>query len=289
MLLLRRPTRWWCSSLLFAVGCGPAMGRAEEQDAARQAAERDAKALGWLLENGLDVLTPAVDQLAEPAAHPQRVDQIAQQAKLMERFFQPVLHAELELIRHCCGGLEAAARAKILAVGRAAVAEAARGFAARQIQGEPDREPFDPREEIRRRLTEAVGAQARPEEVAAYRAAMERRRLRHGEAARVALVARLDRQLDLTAAQRGAIESDLERQWQPAWAVDFERRGQVRINNYPLAPDQAAAAITPHLDPGQTAEWEKWCRMAPSRMAANHANWNFDAQGFQQLDAWWGR
>ncbi|MFM8413734.1 MAG: hypothetical protein ACKOCX_03320 [Planctomycetota bacterium] len=284
-----RRKRWWSCGLLVVVGLGLGVGRADDQDPARQAAERDARALGWLLENGLNALVPQQVDADAPPVHPQRQDHIAHQAKMMEKFFQPMLYAELELIRRCCGGLEPAGRAKILAAGRAAVAEAARGFAARQINGEADGEPFDPREEIRRRLVEAVGERATPEEAAAYRVAVEQRRLRHREAARVALVARLDRQLDLTVAQRGAIESDLERQWQPAWGADFDRRGHVRINDYPLAPDHAAAAITPHLDPEQSAEWEKWCRMAPSRMATGHFNWSFDGQGVQQIDAWWGR
>ena len=284
-----RAKRLWSCGLLVVIGCGPAVGRAEQQDLARQAAERDAQALGWLLENGLDALVPVQVDDAEKPLHPQRQDHIAQQAKMMEKFFQPMLYAELELIRRCCGGLEPAGRAKILAAGRAAVAEAARGFAARQINGEANGEPWDPREEIRRRLVEAVGERATPEEAAAYRAAVEQRRLRQRVASRVALVARLDRQLDLTAAQRGAIDADLERQWQPAWGADIDRRGQVRINDYPLAPDRAAAAITPHLDPDQSAEWEKWCRMAPSRMATNQFNWTFDGQGVQQIDVWWGR
>lgn len=275
--------------VVIAVGCGLAVSRGDDEQAARQAAERDARALGWLLQRGMQVLAePVAPGNDEARMEGQLRQQLDQQAKQMERFFQPMLHAELELIRGCCGGLEPAARAKILVSGRAAVAVAARGVAERQLKGQLGRDRFDPMDEIRRRLVEAVDEHASPEAAAAYRAALEQRKLRDMEAARVAIVARLDRFLDLTAVQRAAIESDLERQWQPAWGDDIDRRGQMRVNNYPLAPDQAAAAIAPHLDPGQATEWKKWCREAPSRMAPNHVLWNFDGQGFQQLDAWWG-
>lgn len=273
-----------------ALGCGLSASHGDDIEAARQAAERDARVFGWLIQRGLRVLAPpAAPANGEPALDGAQRQQLDQQAKQMERFFQPMLHAELELVRGCCGGLEPEARAKILAGGRTAVAATARSFAERQLKGQLGQDRFEPMEEVRRRIAEVVAEHASPDEVAAYRAALDERQRRQTEAERVAIVARLDRFLDLTAAQRAAIESDLERQWQPVWGEDIDRRGQMRVNNYPLAPDRAAAAIAPHLDAGQAAEWEKWCRMAPSRMAPNHFIWNFDGQGLQQLDAWWGR
>lgn len=260
--------------------------QAADEQAAQQAAQRDAKALGWLLREGIEALVPA--RVIEPAQNQQRA-QIDQQAKQMERFFQPMLASELELIRQCCGGLRPADRKRLLNTGREAVTMAAQGFAERQLTGRLGQDAYDPREEIRKRLATAVVELATNDEAAAYQAAIERRKVRHAVAARTAIVARLDRQLDLTAAQRQAIEADLERTWDPAWLQELDRRGQMRINDYPIAPDQAAAAIQPHLDADQAAEWETWCRAAGSRMAPNHFNWSFDGQGLQQPDDdWWG-
>jgi hypothetical protein len=271
------------TAVLWLVAAPTSAGAAEP--AVQQAAERDAKALDWLLRQGLRALTPAID----PAPDRQRKEQIDKQAKQMERFFQPLLASELELIRRCCGGLEPAARQRLLNAGRGAVAVAARGFAERQLTGRLGQDAYDPREEIRKRLTAAVLELATPAESAAYQAAVTERQARRAEAARVVIVARLDRQLDLTAAQRQAIEAHLARAWEPDWGRELDRRGQMRLNGYPIAPDEAAAAILPHLDPGQAAEWERWCRAAGSRMMPKHFNLSFDGQGLQQPDGWWGR
>jgi hypothetical protein len=264
-----------------------AAAAAADEQAVRRAAERDAKALEWLLNRGLRAMVPALEVAAPENL--QQKEQIAKQAEQMERFFQPLLASELELIRQCCGGLEPADRQRVLAAGRGAVTLAARGFAERQLTGRLGQDAFDPREEIRQRLTAAVLELATPAEAAAYQAAVAERQARHAEAARVAIVVRLDRQLDLTAAQRQAIEADLARAWEPDWGRDLDRRGQMRLNGYPIAPDEAAAVILPHLDPAQVAEWEQWCRAAGSRMMPKHFSWSFDGQGLQQPDGWWGR
>lgn len=274
------------TAVLVAVLAGlPGAGAAAEDEAARQAAERDMRGLGWLLQQGLRVRAVAAPQRPNEA---QRAG-IEQHAKQMERFFQPMLHAELELVRRSCGSLTPAARNQILKVGREAVAAAAGGMAERQLTGRLGSDPFDPREEIRKRLGEAVATQATPAELAAYRGEVERRSERRAEAARVAIVARVDRQLDLSREQRKAIEAELERRWQAEWVRDLDHRS-VRINNnYPPAPDQMAAAIRPHLDAGQVAEWEEWCRAAGSRVVKLPFNLNLDGQGIQQLDSWWGK
>lgn len=268
-------------AVAVTVACGA------EEPAVQQAAERDAKALDWLLRQGLRALVPA--PVIAPLQNLQQKEQIDQQAKQMERFFQPMLYSELELIRQCCGGLEPADRQRLVTMGREAMTVSARVFAERQLTGRLGQDAYDPREEIRKRLATAVAELATPAEAAAYQTAIAERQTRHAEAARTAIIARLDRQLDLSAAQRQAIGVDLERNWDPAWFRELERRGQVRVNDYPIAPDQAAAAIVPHLDPDQAAEWERWCRAAGSRMMPNHFNWSFDGQGLQQADGWWGR
>lgn len=281
----RRWLRWLAVAALVAVSFGT---RADDADAARQAGERDARAIGRLLQEGIQAIVAPPGQ--EPGRqNDQRQEQVAQQARQMERFFQPILHSELELIRRCCEGLEPPARQKLLAIGRAAVETAARGFAERQLAGQLGRDAYDPRQEIRRRLVAAVGELASPQQAASYRAAVEQRDARRAESARVAIVARLDRQLDLTEAQRRAIEADLAKRWEPDWVWELEGRGQMRVNDYPVAPDQAAAAIVPHLDPEQAADWDKWCQAAGSRLVPPRFNWTFDGQGLQQPDGWWGR
>jgi len=255
--------------------------RAEDvEEAARRAAARDVRALGWLVEEGLRaVLAPG-----EPPVD-QRVHQRAEQ---MTRFFTPMLESELELIRRTCGGLDRAARRTVLAAGSAAVEEAAKAVAQRQLGGRAGDE-VDPRAIIRAKLAESLAGVADPEELAAYRREVGCRAVRRDQSERLLIVARLDRQLDLTAAQRRAIDAALEAAWEPDWGRVVREHGTRRINNYPLAPDEAAAAISPHLDPDQLAEWENWCRAAGSDMAPNHIHWSFDGQGLQQRDPWWGQ
>jgi hypothetical protein len=102
----------------------------------------------------------------------------------------------------------------------------------------------------------------------------------------VAIVAKLDRQLDLTAVQRGAIESDLEQRWDDAWLRELDDQGVV-MNNYRPAPDYANGCIEPHLDESQQAEWQRWRRAAGIAVVGVHAGWNFDGQGLHQEDDWW--
>lgn len=254
--------------------------------AAQAAAERDARALGWLLQQGVRAL--AVPPAPPPADQQQR-QQIEQHAKQLERMFQPVLNGELELIRRCCGSLDPAARRQILAAGREAVTTVARGFTERQFNGRLGRDDFDPRGETRIRLEKALEPLADPAEFAAYRAEGERREARRAEAARMSILARVDRQLDLSADQRRAIEADLARSWRPQWARELGNRGDMRINDYPPAPDEAADAIVPHLAPDQVAAWEAWCRAAGARLVGQSFNLQVDGQGIQQSDPWWGQ
>lgn len=272
--------------VVFLAGPSPAIVAAEDE-AIQQAAERDIKALGWLFQQGLRAVPVPVAPVNQQPDNAQR-EQIKRQAKQMERFFQPMLHAELELIRRTCGSLSPAGRRAILEVGRKAVVAAAGGMAERQLTGRLGRDAFDPREEIRTSLGAAVVEQATPAETAAYRAAVEQRESRRAAAARVVIVARLDRQVDLSARQREAVEAELQSRWQPEWETELETRG-VRINNYPPAPDRVAAAILPHLDDAQRTLWEQWCRAAGSRVMPPHFNLNLDGQGIQQLDPWWVR
>ena len=274
--------------LLLAVCVGAAaLGDEAADAAARAAAERDARALGWLLQQGVRALSAPPAPAPPPPADQQQRQQIEQHAKQLERMFQPILNSELELIRRCCGGLEPAARRQILAAGRAAVTETARGFTERQFNGRLGRDDFDPRRETRRRLEQALEPLADPAEFAVYRAEVGRRDARRAEATRLVILARVDRQLDLSAEQRKKIEAELARAWRPEWTRELGNRGDLRVNDYPPAPDDAAAAIVPHLAPDQVAAWEAWCRAAGARILGQGFHGHFDGQGIQQSDPWW--
>jgi hypothetical protein len=289
-------SRWPASLSLLLVALLPqAVGLADEGGpngdaaAAKAAAERDARVLGWLFQRGVRALAQPAAPANQPQIDDQRRQQIEQHAKQMERQFQPTLNGELELIRRTCGGLAPEARQRILAAGREAVAATARGFTDRQFTGRLGQDEFDPRQEIRSRLEQALAPLADPAALAAYRQEIDRREARRTESARVVIVASIDRQLQLSAEQRTRIEDDLSRNWQAAWGRDLGSRGDMRINGLPPAPDYAAEAIEPHLDRDQEAAWKKWRQQASARNFGRHFSWHFDGQGLQQPDPWWGR
>jgi hypothetical protein len=283
-------SRWHSSlSLLLAALLAWPEGRADDA-AAKAAAERDARALGWLLRQGVRAMAKPAAPADEPpvADHVRR--QMEQHAKQMERQFQPILNGELELIRRTCDGLTPEARQRILAAGREAVTATAQGFTERQFTGRLGQDDFDARREIHGKLEQTLAAVTDPATVAAYREEIGRRQARLGESARVAIVATIDRQLHLSAEQRSLIEKELERKWQAAWAIDLGTRSDMRLNGLPPAPGYAAIAIEPHLDPEQAAAWKDWCRRAASpNIMGGRVPWAVDGQGIQQLDPWWGQ
>ena len=256
--------------------------------AAVEAARRDARILGWVLERGLEALAaPVADAQAGVGFDRQRAIQIEQQAQQIERFFQPVLASELELIRHTCGSLAPPARSRLLAAGRAAVKKTAKEFATRQLTGGLGQDGFDPREEIRRPLAGLLEELADPGEVTAYEREQVVRAARRATAARVMIVTKLDRQLDLTSGQRRAIEADLAEHWDPDWLRALSEHAGL-INGYPCAPDYAAACVDPHLRPEQAAAWRAWCQAAGERLIGRQVGLNLDNQGLQNIDPWWG-
>jgi hypothetical protein len=264
--------------------------------------------LGGLFGNGLravfDAITPApappkpvpipLDEAedgempkdpAKAAAWQQR-KQIRQQAKHLEQTFQPALRTELEMIRRSCGSLSSEARKEILAVGRAAVTRTALDFATRQMQGGQPMRTLDTRAGIQKPLEKALAAHVSAAELAAYQAEQRARQDRRRAAARLAIVAKLDRQLDLTSDQRKAIEADLERRFEDSWLRELDDHGVI-MNNYRPAPDYANACIEPHLDRSQKEEWQRWRKAAGTSVVGMHFGWNFDSQGLHQEDDWW--
>ncbi|MEX0670161.1 MAG: hypothetical protein WD060_06880 [Pirellulales bacterium] len=215
----------------------------------------------------------------------QQRKQIRQQAKHMEQALQPALRTELEMVRQSCGSLSPEARRQVLAAGRAAVTSTALKFATRQMSG-GRRQAFDTRHDIQESLAKAVKPHVSAAEFAAYEREQQLRRERRQRAARVVIVAKLDRRLDLAEAQRRAIEADLEQHWEPSWVRGLDDR-QTIMNNERPAPDYADACIAPHLDRGQQVEWVRWRKAAGSAVAGMHSGGSLDGLGLHQEDPWW--
>jgi hypothetical protein len=227
-------------------------------------------------------------QDAQQAQQWQQRKQIRQQAKQMEQLFQPVLRTELEMVRQACPNLSLDARRELLSVGTKAVTRTALDFATRQMLGGRPGRVFDARRSIQAPIARALEPLAGDEEFVAYVREQKARDARRAAAARVAIVAKLDRQLDLTSAQREAIQADLEAGWKESWLRELDDTGMV-MNNYRPAPDYANACIEPHLDEVQKAEWLRWRKAAGTAVVGMNFGWNFDGQGLQQEDDWWTR
>jgi hypothetical protein len=291
---LARPGRLWTTTVVALVMTVVVAARADDavappaQDPAA-AAKRDAEVLGWLLKRAIREVVPMnVPQAIQvPVEVNQQLrQQVDQQAQQLERMLDPVLASELEMIRQSCSDLEPAARTPILTAGRTALKQAARGMAERQLNGRLGQDDFDPRLEIRRSLVAAL-EKTGPMRLATYQREQDDRAARQARAARLRIVAKLDGQLDLSAAQRKAIEADLERLWDASWVRALAESGL--INDQPIAPDFAAAAIVPHLADAQQAAWKAWCQTSGSGLVGRRfISWNFDGQGLQGHDTWWG-
>lgn len=211
---------------------------------------------------------------------------VLQQAKQLEGMLQGPLAAELERVRATSGGLPPEARKEIFAAGTAGVKQAALEFAERQFSGQPQKKSFDPRGVIHAAVEKAATPHFSPDELAAYRREHAAWIDRRARAARTLIIAKVDRVLDLSAAQREKIEADLGRLWQADWARELDDNGGITINSYKPAPDFAAAAIQPHLDQRQQAEWRKWCEQAGWKQLQHYFGWPFGGL-VMQPDPWW--
>lgn len=216
----------------------------------------------------------------------QRRAQIRQHARQLEQVLQPALRTELDVIRRACGDLPREARQTVLAAGRAAVTKSALEVATLQMTGGDRRRFVEPRLRIADALAEALEPLAAPEAFAAYRHGQRLRQERREAAARVAIVSKLDRRLDLTAAQRGAIEADLTEHWDPEWVRELDDRGIIMNNERPC-PDYAAACIEPHLREEQRADWARWRKAAGSAVIGIQGGVNLESLGLHVDDDWW--
>ncbi len=214
-----------------------------------------------------------------------RKQQMRQQRKQLEQFFMPILWTELEVARNTCSSLSPEARKQVLAAGRTAVKNAAEEQVAQQFKAGV--RTADPRRMIQKAVAAALEPHVTAEERTAYEATRRQRVARRDRAARIRIIALLDRQLDLTGSQRQAIEADLEKRWQEAWGREVHDSG-VQVNNYPPAPDFADPCIAPHLNERQREEWAAWREAAGSQRVGFHARGlHHDGQGLQ-ADNWWG-
>lgn len=233
---------------------------------------------------------PMPDDPQQAAAWQHR-QQVRQQAAQVEQVLQPVLNAELELVRNACGddALPAEARRRLLAAGRAATRQAALLSARVAING-GDRE-LDVRRTIHEAISGAVKANVPAEAFAAYERQVVLRSVRRDRAARNRIVSLIDRQIDLTPEQHRRIEADLEAAWNADWPWAIDIHG-VQINGFRPAPDYASGCVVPHLDDRQRADWRKWCAAAGVRehgLEGWGREWNFDNGQGLGPDAWWGK
>ena len=228
-------------------------------------------------------------QVEDGNADPQaavRARQRQEQAKQFEGLLQPMLRAELELARKSCGSLVPKARAEVLAAGRATVKEIALELATRQMNGRMG--TFDARQRLRDAVRTALTPHATTAEIAAYDREEVLRETRRADVARVQIIAKVDDELELSDAQRKAIEEHLTRSWDTAWIRELNDTGNM-VNNRRIAPDYAEQAIVPHLDASQRDEWKAWCQVAGFRMLGTFHNWHWYSQGLTQADPWWGQ
>jgi len=230
------------------------------------------------------------EQAAKQAAEQLREQHIAQQARQMQLVFQPALQAELERVRKTCGSLPADARKKIVAAGNEAVTVVARQWAERQLGGQGVGQGFDPRKSIHEAVAAAVKPHATAEEFATYQREQAARVARRVREARIKIVTKLDRELELSQSQRQKIEADLEKHWEAGWLRELDDNGSTMINNFRPAPDFADRCIAPHLDDRQRGEWTTWCQKAGwQNVGKNFAtNFNFDGRSMQP-DPWWSK
>lgn len=154
-----------------------------------------------------------------------------------------ILKRELSLVRAACPTLEPAERARILAAGRAAVAEQAAG-----------RTPLVDGVEIA--LEEALRQQAGATAADAYRAERDARVARRRLTAIAVLVEVIDRDALLDAEVRAALREALAENWRPEWDAAVtsplrQRSGDIRL------PESVVEAVAAVLDDETFTAWRQ--------------------------------
>ena len=225
-------------------------------DRAAQAQERpaqkrpDAKA-----RPGGDAAKPAEDP-----AEVQRLHQINQQAKHWEQQFTKLLYGDLELLRAICGDLPRESRRAIARAGAAAVTDAAVRMAELQMGGRrnqrpragganAEKSPENPLAVVSAALTKSVAEHVGTEQATAFSEQIARRNDRRKAVTIREIVAVLDGELVLTAAQREAIERSLGEQWNDAMAMGLQ--GIHMQNGVRVFSGLPGECVSPHLTKAQ--------------------------------------
>lgn len=161
-----------------------------------------------------------VEAPAQDPAEEQRRQQIRQHATHQEQVLSKVLNGDLQLLRASCGDLPRESRRAIAKAGEQAVKEAALRIAEMQLGGRMLRGqrgggeraakiPEDPLTVIAAALTKSVAEHVGNEQAEAFSKLLARRNDRCKTAMIHQVVAMLDAELVLTAAQRTEIERSL--------------------------------------------------------------------------------
>ena len=188
---------------------------------------------------------------AEDPAEVQRRQQIKQQATHWEQQLTKLLYGDLELIRCVTGDIPQDARKAIARDGEKAVKEAAVRLAELQFGGRKGEQNTsgDPAELVSAALAKSLAEHVGSAQAAALSRQIAERSERRKAASVHAIVAVLDGELFLTAAQREQIEQSLLGKWNDAMAAVLE--GMHFVDNRRVFPGLPADCINPHLTESQ--------------------------------------
>jgi hypothetical protein len=228
---------------------------------------------------------------AEDPAEVQRRQQIKQQATHWEQQLNKRLYGDLELIRSVSGDIPRDARKAIARDGEKAVKEAAVWLAELQFggrKGVQNNASDDPAELVSTALAKSLAEHVGGPQAAAFTRQIAERSERRQTAAVHAIVAVLDGELFLTAAQREQIERALLGKWSDAMTVGLE--GMHFVDGRRVLPGLPADCVSPHLTESQrklftvqengagngAAQRQTWMRMNALNSAQSAAR-----------DPWW--
>ena len=188
---------------------------------------------------------------AEDPAEVQRRQQIKQQATHWEQQLTKLLYGDLELIRCVTGDIPQDARKAIARDGEKAVKEAAVRLAELQFGGRKGEQNTsgDPADLVSTALAKSLAQHVGSPQAAALSRQIAERSERRKAAAVRGIVAVLDGELFLTAAQREQIEQSLLGKWNDAMAAVLE--GMHFVDNRRVFPGLPADCINPHLTESQ--------------------------------------
>ena len=228
---------------------------------------------------------------AEDPAEVQRRQQIKQQATHWEQQLTKLLYGDLELIRSVTGDIPRDARKAIARDGEKAVKQGALRLAELQFGGGKqvkEKASDDPAELVSTALAKSLAEHVGSPQAAAFTTQIAERSERRQAAAVHAIVAVLDGELFLTAAQREQIERSLVGKWSEAMTVGLE--GMHFVDGRRVLPGLPADCISPHLTESQrklftvqengvgngAAQRQTWMRMNALNSAQSAAR-----------DPWW--